>query len=115
MLGLELSEVEYWINVYGAIFSILVISLSINLTIFIKDKVNRILAILVCTAIITRIINRIFAMSYLGLMEQNPLLTFIFKGSDQNIFSGMIPFGISSIALILLVLRLIYTRKIKSN
>ena len=82
MLGLELSEAQYWINVYGIIFSILVISLSINFTFFIKDKINRFLSILICTAIITRIINRVFAISYIGLMEQEPLLTFIFKGTD---------------------------------
>ncbi|WP_336954081.1 hypothetical protein [Acinetobacter sp. AS167] len=111
MLGLELSEVQYWINVYGIIFSILVISLSINFTFFIKDKINRFLSILICTAIITRIINRVFAISYIGLMEQEPLLTFIFKGTDKNIFSGMIPFGISLIALIILIGRLIYNRR----
>ncbi|MDN5648617.1 hypothetical protein [Acinetobacter guillouiae] len=111
MLGLELSEAQYWINVYGIIFSILVISLSINFTFFIKDKINRFLSILICTAIITRIINRVFAISYIGLMEQEPLLTFIFKGTDKNIFSGMIPFGISLIALIILIGRLIYNRR----
>lgn len=111
MLGLELSEVQYWINVYGIIFSILVISLSINFTFFINDKINRFLSILICTAIITRIINRVFAISYIGLMEQEPLLTFIFKGTDKNIFSGMIPFGISLIALIILIGRLIYNRR----
>lgn len=111
MLGLELSEVEHWINIYGIIFSILVISLSINFTFFIKDKINRLLSILICTAIITRIINRVFAISYIGLMEQQPLLTFIFKGTDRNIFSGLIPFCISLIALIILVGRLIYQRK----
>ncbi|MFW1737236.1 hypothetical protein ACG94V_20710 [Acinetobacter sp. ULE_I001] len=111
MLGLELSEAQYWINVYGIIFSILVISLSINFTFFINDKINRFLSILICTAIITRIINRVFAISYIGLMEQEPLLTFIFKGTDKNIFSGMIPFGISLIALIILIGRLIYNRR----
>lgn len=111
MLGLELSEAQYWINVYGIIFSILVISLSINFTFFINDKINRFLSILICTAIITRIINRVFAISYIGLMEQEPLLTFIFKGTDKNIFSGMIPFCISLIALIILIGRLIYNRR----
>ena len=111
MLGLELSEVQYWINVYGIIFSILVISLSIIFSFFSKDKINRFLSILICTAIITRIINRVFAISYIGLMEQEPLLTFIFKGTDKNIFSGMIPFGISLIALIILIGRLIYNRR----
>lgn len=111
MLGLELSEVEHWINVYGIIFSILVISLSINFTFFIKDKINRLLLILIFTAIITRIINRVFAITYIGLMEQQPLLTFIFKGTDRNIFSGLIPFCISLIALIILIARLIYKRK----
>lgn len=115
MLGLELSEVQHWINVYGVIFSLLILSLSINLTFFIKDKINRILAILVCTAIITRIINRVFAISYVGLMEQDPLLTFIFKGTDKNIFAGMVPFLVAVLALIVLIVRLfwMYQRKNK--
>lgn len=111
MLGLELSEIQHWIDVYGIIFSILVISLSINFTFFIKDKINRLLAILIFTAIITRILNRVFAISYIGLMEQQPLLTFIFKGVDKNIFSGIVPFFIALIALIALIIRLIYQRK----
>lgn len=113
MLGLELSEVEHWINVYGIIFSILVISLSVNFTFFIKDKINRLLLVLICTAIITRIINRVFTISYIGLMEQQPLLTFIFKGTDRNVFSGLIPFCISLIALIILIGRLLYKKRSK--
>lgn len=111
MLGLESSELQHWINVYGIIFSMLVLSLSANFTFFIKDKINRILAVIVCTAIITRVLNHVFAISYIGLMEQDPLLTFIFKGTDKNIFSGIIPFFVSLIALILLIGRLIYGRK----
>ncbi len=111
MLGLELSEVQHWINVYGIIFSVLVVSVSINLTFFIKDKINRFLSIVICTAVITRVLNRVFAIAYIGLMEQEPLLTFIFQGVDKNIFSGVIPFCISLVALIILIVRLIYKRK----
>lgn len=111
MLGMELSEVEHWINVYGVIFSILVLSLSVNFTFFIKDKINRVLAILVCITIITRIIAHVFAYSYLGLMEQDPLSTFIFKGTDKNIFKGLLPLGISVIAFIILIVRLVHMQK----
>mgnify|MGYP000234278770 FL=1 len=108
MLGLELSEIQHWINVYGFVFSLLVLSLSINFTFFIKDKINRILAILVCTAIINRVINRVYGIAYVGVMEQDPLLTFIFKGTYASIFAGIIPFFISVVALILLIVRLVY-------
>lgn len=115
MLGLELLEIQYWINVYGIVFSILVLSLSINFTFFIKDKINRVLAILVCTAIITRIINRVYGISYVGVMEQDPMLTFIFKGTDANIFAGMAPFIISVIALVVLITRILYQMKQKNK
>ena len=32
---------EYWINVYSVVFSILIISLSLNSILFIKDKINK--------------------------------------------------------------------------
>lgn len=115
MLGLELSEIQHWINVYGVVFSLLVLSLSINFTFFIKDKINRVLAILVCTAIITRIINRVYGIAYVGVMEQHPLLTFIFQGTNASIFAGIIPFCISVVALILLIVRLVCVKKIIVN
>ena len=34
---------EYWINVYSVVFSILIISLSLNSILFIKDKINKVL------------------------------------------------------------------------
>ncbi|MDY6457409.1 hypothetical protein SKM57_06410 [Acinetobacter faecalis] len=108
---MEISEAQYWINVYGIVFSILVISLSINFTFFIRDKITRILSIIVCTALITRVINKVFSMAYIGLMEQDPFLTFIFKGVDKNIFAGVTPFCISVIAFILLIFRVLYKRK----
>lgn len=33
----------YWINVYSVVFSILIISLSLNSIFFIKDKINKFL------------------------------------------------------------------------
>ncbi len=106
MIDVYSPEVQHWINVYGVVFSLLVLSLSINFTFFIKDKINRVLAIIVCITIITRIIAHVFDSTYLGLMEQDPLSTFMFKGTDQNIFKGLYQLGITVIAFIALIIRL---------
>ncbi len=91
MIDLDSQEVLHWINIYAVIFSILILSLSINFTFFIKDKINRILSMIVCITVICWIFsNEVF---------------------EKNIFFGIIPFCISLIALIILIGRLIYKRK----
>ena len=112
MIDLDSQEVLHWINVYAVIFSILILSLSINFTFFIKDKINRILSITVCITIICWLIsNKVLIGSRLGYEQQYPLESFINLGFEKNIFFGIIPFCISLIALIILIGRLIYKRK----
>ena len=112
MIDLDSQEVLHWINVYGFVFSILILSLAINCTFFIKDRINRILSIIVCITIICWIFsNKVFGMARIGYQEQQPLESFIHLGFEKNIFFGIVPFSISLIALIILIGRLIYKRK----
>lgn len=112
MINLDSQEVLHWINVYAAIFSILILSLAVNFTFFIKDKVNRILSIIVFVTIICFLLNyNVFGFSRLGYEQQYPLESFINLGFEKNIFFGIVPFCISLIALIILIARLIYKRK----
>lgn len=112
MIDLDSQEVLHWINVYAFTFSILIFSLAINCTFFIKDKVNRILSIIVFVTIICFLLNyNILGFSRLGYEQQYPLESFINLGFEKNIFFGIVPFSISLIALIILIIRLIYKRK----
>lgn len=112
MIDLESQEVLHWINIYAVIFSILILSLAINFTFFIKDKINRILSIIVCITIICWVIsNKVFGLARIGYEQHDLLESFINLGFEKNIFFGFIPFCISLIALIILIARLIYKRK----
>lgn len=109
---MEVSEAQYWINVYGIVFSILVISLSINVTFFIKDRINRILSVLVATTIFCWILsNKILGLARIGYEQQYPLESFINLGFEKNIWFGIFQFCISVIAFILLIFRVLYKRK----
>ncbi|MFW1997358.1 hypothetical protein ACG904_20830 [Acinetobacter guillouiae] len=56
---------EYWINVYSAVFSILIISFSLNSIIFIKDKINKVLSFFVFTGLYSLILSGFVAQTYL--------------------------------------------------
>jgi predicted permease len=112
MIDLDSQEVLYWINIYAVIFSILIISLAINCTFFIKDIINRILATLIFITILCWILsNKVFGLARIGYEQQYPLESFINLGFEKNIFFGIVPFCISIIALILLIVRLVYFKK----
>ncbi len=114
MIDIDSQEVLHWINVYAFTFSILILSLAINCTFFIKDKVNRVLSVIVCVTIICFLLNyNVFGYSRLGYEQQYPLESFINLGFEKNIFFGIIPFCISVVALIILIGRLIYNRRKK--
>ena len=71
MIDLDSQEVLHWINVYAVIFSILILSLSINFTSNIKNIVNRILLIIALTGIIRFLMNWfLFSEVYIGYTQQ---------------------------------------------
>ena len=79
---------EYWINVYSAVFSILIISFSLNSIIFIKDKINKVLSFFVFTGLYSLILSYFFEKSSIGYTQQELLPTFIYKGYNSHIFQG---------------------------
>lgn len=112
MINLDSQEVLHWINVYAFIFSVLILSLAVNFTFFIKDKIDRILSIIFLISVICWIFSaKVFGSARLGYEQQYPLESFINLGFEKNIFFGIVPFCISIIALIILIVRLIYKRK----
>lgn len=81
MINLDSQEALRWINIYAVIFSILILSLAINCTFFVKEKVNRILSIIVFVTIICFLLNyNVFGFSRLGYEQQYPLESFINLG-----------------------------------
>lgn len=114
MIDLDSQAVLHWINVYAFIFSILILSLAINCTFFIKDRINRILSIIVFITIICWVFsNKVFGLARIGYEQQEKLESFINLGFEKNIFFGIVPFCISVVALIILIGRLIYNRRKK--
>lgn len=87
MINLDSQEVLHWINIYAVIFSILILSLAVNFTFFIKDKINRILAIFVLITIICWIFsNKVLGLARLGYEQQYPLESFINLGFEKIFF-----------------------------
>ncbi|SPL69731.1 hypothetical protein [Acinetobacter stercoris] len=108
MIDIYADDVIHWINVYAVIFSILILSLAINFTFFIKDYINRILTILVLVTVICWVINN-YVFGYLSIAaeQQEDLASFIIAGFKGNIFYGLISLITSCFALIALIIRLI--------
>lgn len=108
MIDIYSSEVEHWTRVYGVIFSILILSLAINLTAFIKNKINRLLSILISTPFFYWIFNnKVFGHIRTDAEQQEPLAVFMISGFDKNIFNGFSTVALSLIAAIILIIRLI--------
>ena len=102
---------EYWINVYSAVFSILIISLSLNSIFFIKDKINKVLSFFVFTGLYSLILSYFFEKSSIGYTQQELLPTFIYKGYNSHIFQGNTYLLITLVIFIILIIRLLTNRK----
>ena len=98
-------QFDYWINFYSVIFTLLILSLSINLSFFIKNIWNRILSILVMNGIFSLILNYFFAVPQIEYTQQHMFYVFIYKGYNQNLFGGFFTVIIAFIALLILLLR----------
>ena len=94
---------EYWINVYSVVFSILIISLSLNSILFIKDKIN--------TGLYSFILSYFFGKAFIGYTQQELLYKFIFEGYMAHLFYGNIYLSITLIMLIVLIIRVYLKRK----
>ena len=77
---------EYWINVYSVVFSILIISLSLNSILFIKDKINKVLSFFIFTGLYSFILSYFFGKAFIGYTQQELLYKFIFEGYMAHLF-----------------------------
>ena len=106
---------NHWISLYSWVFTILIISLSLNSVFFIKDKMNKFLSFIVFTGIYATIISYFWKDSFWDHAEGNRLGDFIYKTYISHLFVGLIPFCISVIAFILLIVRVLYNWKNNKN
>ena len=102
---------EYWINVYSVVFSILIISLSLNSILFIKDKINKVLSFFIFTGLYSFILSYLFGKAFIGYTQQELLYKFIFEGYMAHLFYGNIYLSITLIMLIVLIIRVYLKRK----
>lgn len=86
MIDLDSQEVLHWINICAVIFSILILSLSINFTFLLKIKLIN-LSMIVCITVICWIFgNEVFALARIGYEQQYPLESFINLGFEKNMY-----------------------------
>lgn len=103
---------DCWITVYSCIYSILIITLSLNSIFFIKDKINKVLAFFAFTGLYSFILSYFFSYAYIGYIEQEPMARFIYEGFRSYLFFGNIYIVFSVFIFITLLIRL-FINKIK--
>lgn len=103
-----MENIDHWINIYSIFFSVAIFSVAINLSLWVKNIVNRILLIIVFTGMIRFSLNWfIFPEASLGYTQQEEIASFIYQGFDRNIFSGIIPFLLAILSAVILIIRII--------
>lgn len=106
-----MDEYNYWVSLYSIIFTLLIISLSLNSIIFFKGKINKILAFFVFTGIYSLILSYFFERSSIRYTQQEFLSTFIYKGYNSHIFQGNMYLIITCILFCILIIRLSRKRR----
>lgn len=101
---------EYWINVYSVVFSILIISLSLNSILLLKIKLIK-YSLFIFTGLYSFILSYFFGKAFIGYTQQELLYKFIFEGYMAHLFYGNIYLSITLIMLIVLIIRVYLKRK----
>lgn len=103
-----MENIDHWINIYSIFFSVAIFSVAFNLSLWVKNIVNRILLIISLTGMIRFSLNWfIFPEASLGYTQQEEIASFIYQGFDRNIFSGIIPFLLTILSAVILIIRII--------
>ncbi|RSZ27171.1 hypothetical protein NDM229_014835 [Acinetobacter bereziniae] len=106
-----MDEYNYWVSLYSIIFTLLIISISLNSIIFFKGKINKILAFFVFTGIYSLILSYFFGKAFIGYAQQELLYKFIFDGYRHQLFHGNIYLILTCAILIILIIRLLIMKK----
>ncbi|MCJ0830578.1 hypothetical protein MN869_19420 [Acinetobacter sp. NIPH1876] len=107
-----MENIDHWINIYSIFFSISILSVAFNLSLWVKDVVNRILLTITLTGVIRFALNWfIFPEASVGYTQQQEMASFIYLGFDKNLFSGALPFFLSIFALVALIYRILPRHK----
>lgn len=103
-----MENIDHWINIYSIFFSVAIFSVAFNLSLWVKNIVNRILLVISLTGMIRFSLNWfIFPEASLGYTQQEEIASFIYQGFDRNIFSGIIPFLLTILSAVILIIRII--------
>lgn len=103
-----MENIDHWINIYSIFFSVAIFSVAFNLSVWVKNIVNRILLVISLTGMIRFSLNWfIFPEASLGYTQQEEIASFIYQGFDRNIFSGIIPFLLTILSAVILIIRII--------
>ena len=103
-----MENIDPWINLYSIFFSVSIFSVALNLSLWVENIVNRILLVIILTGIIRFSLNWfIFPEASLGYTQQEEMASFIYQGFDRNLFSGIIPFLLTILSAIVLIIRII--------
>ncbi|KAF1021919.1 MAG: hypothetical protein GAK29_03310 [Acinetobacter bereziniae] len=106
-----MEQYNYWVILYSIIFSVLIASLSLNSTTWIKDKFNKILAFFVFTGLYSLTLSYFFGKAFIGYTQQERLYTFIFDGYRHHLFHGNIYLILTCILFFILTIRLLRKRR----
>lgn len=103
-----MENIDHWINIYSIFFSVAIFSVAINLSLWGKNIINRILLVIILIGMIRFSLNWfIFPEASLGYTQQEEIASFIYQGFDRNIFSGIIPFLLTILLAVILIIRII--------
>lgn len=101
-----MENIDHWINIYSIFFSISILSVAFNLSLWVKNIVNRILLTITLTGLINFLLNWfLFPEVSIGYKQQEEMASFIYLGFYNNLFFNFIPAIISLLALITLIIR----------
>jgi hypothetical protein len=107
-----MEQYNYWVTLYSIIFSVLIVSLSLNSITLIKDKFNKILGFFVFKGLYSFILSYFFGKAFIGYTQQERLYKFIFDGYRNHLFHGNIYLILTCILFFILIIRLLSTRRV---
>ncbi len=84
-----MDEYNYWVSLYSIIFSVLIASLSLNSTTWIKDKFNKILAFFVFTGLYSFILSYFLAKPLLVILNKNDYINLFLMAIDITYFMAI--------------------------
>ncbi|ENU92117.1 MULTISPECIES: hypothetical protein [Acinetobacter] len=100
-----------WVLTLSCFFTVLILALSLLSSLWVKDKINRILTAIAFSGLYSFILGGVFNQAYIGFMEGDIEETLIFSAFSKNLFFGTIYQLFTLIILVCLLVRVFIIRK----